>query len=176
MSPAWGITAPARPVSARPGISSPRPMSRPCIPTAWQGNAGRYWRPLSGGDILELGAGSGMMAQDLLLELEALDGLPERYLILETGADLRRRQQELFSSRIPHLLPRITWLETLPKQPLSGVIIASEVVDALPVSRVALNKGELHELCVGHDGDDFFWIEAPWWGQSVNHCLGTDRR
>ena len=116
---------------------------------------------LTGGDILELGAGSGVMAQDLLLELEALDGLPERYLILETGADLRRRQQELFSFRIPHLLPRITWLETLPEQPLSGVIIANEVVDALPVTRVAVDKGELRELCVGHDGDDFFWIEAP---------------
>ena len=49
----------------------------------------------------------------------------------------------------------------MPEQPLSGVIIANEVVDALPVSRVALNKGELHELCVGHDGDDFFWVEAP---------------
>ena len=116
---------------------------------------------LSGGDILELGAGSGIMAQDLLLELEALDSLPERYLVLETGADLRMRQQELFSSRIPHLLPRITWLETLPEQSLNGVIIANEVVDALPVTRVALNKGELRELCVGHDGDDFFWVEAP---------------
>ena len=116
---------------------------------------------LSGGDILELGAGSGIMAQDLLLELEALDSLPERYLVLETGADLRMRQQELFSSRIPHLLPRITWLETLPEQSLNGVIIANEVVDALPVTRVALNKGELRELCVGHDGEDFFWIEAP---------------
>lgn len=116
---------------------------------------------LSGGDILELGAGSGIMAQDLLLELEALDSLPERYLVLETGADLRMRQQELFSSRIPHLLPRITWLETLPEQSLNGVIIANEVVDALPVTRVALNKGELRELCVGHDGDGFIWIEAP---------------
>jgi SAM-dependent MidA family methyltransferase len=116
---------------------------------------------MSGSDILELGAGSGIMAQDMLLKLEALDSLPERYLILETGADLRRCQQKLFSSRIPHLLPRITWLETLPEQPLSGVIIANEVVDALPVTRVALNKGELHELRVGHDGDDFSWIEAP---------------
>lgn len=116
---------------------------------------------LSGGDILELGAGSGLMAQDLLLELEALDSLPERYLILETGADQRLRQKELFSSRIPHLLSRITWLETLPERPLNGVIIANEVVDALPVRRLALDKGEVRELCVGHDGDGFVWMEAP---------------
>ena len=116
---------------------------------------------LSGGDILELGAGSGIMARDLLLELEALDALPARYLILETGADLRKRQRELFSSAIPHLLPRITWLDALPEQPLSGIILANEVLDALPVARVLLDKGRLHELRVGHDGDDFFWIEAP---------------
>ena len=116
---------------------------------------------LPGSDILEPGAGSGIMAQDLLLELEALDCLPERYLILETGADLRRRQHELFSSRIPHLLPRIKWLDTLPDEPLSGIIIANEVVDALPVTRVSLDEGALHELRVGHDGDDFFWIQAP---------------
>ncbi len=116
---------------------------------------------LRAGDILELGAGSGLMAQDLLLELEALDSLPERYLILETGADLRRRQQQLFSSRIPHLLPRISWLDALPEQPLRGVIVANEVVDALPVKRALLNQGRLHELCVGHGRDGFFWIEAP---------------
>ena len=116
---------------------------------------------IPGGDILEPGAGSGIMAQDLLLELEALDCLPGRYLILETGADLRRRQEELFSSRIPHLLPRIKWLDTLPDEPLSGIIIANEVVDALPVTRVSLDGGALHEMRVGHDGDDFFWIQAP---------------
>ena len=117
---------------------------------------------LSGGDILELGAGSGLMAQGHVAGTGG-SGQFCRSITLywKPARILRRRQQELFSSRIPHLLPRITWLETLPEQPLSGVIIANEVVDALPVSRVALNKGELHELCVGHDGDDFFWIEAP---------------
>ena len=113
------------------------------------------------GDILEVGAGSGLMALDILQELEALDSVPGRYFILETGADLRRRQQELFSSRIPHLLPRITWLETLPEQPLSGAIIANEVIDAMPVTRVLLDKGALHEMCVGHDGDEFYWIKTP---------------
>ncbi len=116
---------------------------------------------MSSCDILETGAGSGIMAQDLLLELEALGSLPERYLILETSADLRARQKGLFASRFPHLLPRITWLETLPEQPLDGVIIANEVMDALPVTRLLLDKGVLHELCVGHDGDDFYLIAAP---------------
>ena len=115
----------------------------------------------SSGDILEIGAGSGVMAKDILLELDSVDALPNRYLILETSADLRMRQQELFTSHIPHLLPRIQWLDSLPVEPISGVIIANEVVDALPVKRVVLDKGLFHELCVGHDGDEFYWIETP---------------
>ena len=125
------------------------------------------------GAILEAGAGTGLMAADILRELEALDTLPEGYFILETGADLRARQEELLSARIPHLLSRITWLETLPEQPFNGVIIANEVVDAMPVTRVILDKGALHELCVGHDGDRFHWIKAPQSGGPV--CGSWDR-
>ncbi len=113
------------------------------------------------GDILELGAGSGIMARDLLLELQACAALPANYLILETSADLRQRQKELFCADIPQLLPRIIWLETLPEQPLRGAIIANEVLDALPVVRVAPANGVLRELRVGHDGADFCWLEMP---------------
>ena len=44
-----------------------------------------------GGDILEFGAGSGLLAADLLGELQDLGCLPERYLILERSAELRQR-------------------------------------------------------------------------------------
>ena len=115
---------------------------------------------MSSGVILEVGAGSGVMTQDLLLELEALDTLPGRYYILETSADLRMRQKQLLTSCSPHLLPFITWLDNLPEEPVNGVIIANELVDALPVTRLLLDKGVLHELQVGHDGDEFCWIEA----------------
>ena len=93
------------------------------------------------GTVLEVGAGSGLMALEVLQELEALDAVPERYFILETGADLREQQEQLFTSRIPQLLPRIAWLETLPDRPLRGVIIANEVLDAMPVTRVVLDTG-----------------------------------
>ena len=69
----------------------------------------------TGGDILELGAGSGIMAADMLHELEALESLPAHYWILELSADLRERQRTTLASRIPHLLERVRWLDSLPE-------------------------------------------------------------
>ena len=82
--------------------------------------------------ILELGAGSGKLAVDVLGELERLDCLPERYDILEVSADLRERQQMLLRERVPHLAVRVHWLDVLPEK-ISGAVIANEVLDALPV-------------------------------------------
>ncbi|MGA7595985.1 MAG: SAM-dependent methyltransferase [Gallionella sp.] len=82
--------------------------------------------------ILELGAGSGKLAADMLAELERLGRLPDSYAILEVSADLRARQQDLVRERLPHLRDRVRWLDALPQQ-FSGAIIANEVLDALPV-------------------------------------------
>src|SRR6185437_1180284 len=84
-------------------------------------------------DILELGAGSGVFGEDLLLELEKLHSLPQHYFILETSADLRERQKKLLMKQIPHLIARIHWLEALPEKKINGIIFANEVMDALPV-------------------------------------------
>jgi SAM-dependent MidA family methyltransferase len=86
-----------------------------------------------GDTILELGAGSGRLAADLLGELEHLERLPARYLILELSATLRERQRQLLQHERPHLLPRVTWLDRLPTTPLRGLILGNEVLDAMPV-------------------------------------------
>src|SRR5512140_868087 len=65
--------------------------------------------------ILELGAGSGKLALDILTELERLDALPQSYSILEVSADLRDRQQTLIRSELPHLASRVRWLDALPE-------------------------------------------------------------
>src|SRR4030067_1107064 len=62
--------------------------------------------------ILELGAGSGKLAADMLAELKLLGSLPDSYEILEVSADLRARQQALMRERLPHLLDRMPWLGT----------------------------------------------------------------
>lgn len=112
---------------------------------------------LGGGDIIEFGAGSGVFAKDLLLELEKLNRLPEHYFILELSADLRARQTQLFSIHCPHLLPRIQWLDTLPTQPIDGIIFANEVLDAMPVDCFVFNDNTLTERSVIWGNNQFSW-------------------
>ncbi|WP_455204894.1 class I SAM-dependent methyltransferase [Kaarinaea lacus] len=106
--------------------------------------------------ILEAGGGSGVMAAQLLAELERLDSLPEQYFILELSADLRQRQQQTLTETVPHLMPLVQWLDTLPKQGIEGVLLANEVLDAMPVHRVVLDD-HAQEYYVGWDGERFIW-------------------
>lgn len=89
----------------------------------------------TGGEILELGAGTGRMAAAVLESLAAAGVLPDRYSILEVSADLAERQRERLSSLPPSLRERVVWLDRLPERPVRGVVLANEVLDALPCQR-----------------------------------------
>jgi len=102
----------------------------------------------TGGEILELGAGTGSLAAALLQALDDAGVLPERYAILEVSGDLAARQRARLAALPPHLRERIVWLERLPPAPLRGVILANEVADALPVRRFRLSGGAACELGV----------------------------
>jgi SAM-dependent MidA family methyltransferase len=116
---------------------------------------------LGGGDILEFGAGSGRLALDLLTELETRSALPQRYLILERSADLRQRQQVLLRERLPQLYDRVVWLERLPENAISGVMLGNEVLDAMAVERFRWNGIEPEQYCVTESGDSFGWLTRP---------------
>lgn len=116
---------------------------------------------LGGGAILEFGAGSGVLAVELLLELERLDCLPSAYFILELSAELRARQQCLLSQRAAHLLDRIHWLESLPALGLRGVVLANEVLDAMPVQLFVRSGGAINERCVTSEEQGFVWRDVP---------------
>jgi SAM-dependent MidA family methyltransferase len=105
----------------------------------------------AGGEILEFGAGSGRMAATILESLAALGVLPERYRILEVSADLRERQRARVA-RLPEALrSRVEWLDRLPDAPIQGVMLANEVLDALPCKRFVARDGEACELGVSVD-------------------------
>jgi len=110
--------------------------------------------------ILELGAGSGKLAADILGELEQLGQLPQRYRILEVSADLRERQRLLLQQRVPHLLPRVEWLDHLPDS-IEGVVFGNEVLDALPVNLIHWQDGQPLERGVAVSATGFFWQDRP---------------
>lgn len=112
-----------------------------------------------GGDVLELGAGSGAMAAAMLAELESLGALPGRYRILDLSADLRERQRATLLAEVPRLLERVEWLDRLPDG-FEGVVVANEVLDALPVERFAWRGGAVRSLGVAAVGAGFEWAEA----------------
>lgn len=118
--------------------------------------------------ILELGAGSGKLAVDILSALEKLNSLPDRYDILEISTSLRQRQQTLLQERLPHLVHRVCWLEALPEK-ISGVVIANEVLDALPVHLVRWANSEIAERGVVSGKLGFAWDERSPQSHMLHH-------
>jgi SAM-dependent MidA family methyltransferase len=110
----------------------------------------------TGGDVLELGAGSGRMAADMLKRLEELGRLPRRYAILEVSADLAARQKERLQTLDVDLAARVVWLDAIPAS-FRGVIIANEVLDALPIHLVVWRDDGVFERGVTWRDGAFAW-------------------
>lgn len=131
----------------------------------------------AGTTILEFGAGSGQLAVDLLIALDELDSLPEQYWILEPSAMLAARQQQMIKDKAPELSRCVSWLQQLPEKPIVGVMIANEVLDAIPVSRFTKTDQGALRIAVGHnktafvektDNDFIGYDEVSDWSQLAN--------
>ncbi|OGA09287.1 MAG: hypothetical protein A3D95_15200 [Betaproteobacteria bacterium RIFCSPHIGHO2_12_FULL_69_13] len=111
---------------------------------------------LAAGDaILEFGAGSGALAEALLNALPA----PAPYFILEPSAELAARQRE-------RLGDRAKWLTRLPQR-WRGVMLANEVLDAMPVHAVAWTPDGILERGVRLANGKLAWSERPAAGELV---------
>ena len=102
---------------------------------------------LGRGSILEIGAGSGRLAADILSRLDGLGCVPEHYFVLEISADLRERQRRHIAGAAPHLARRVEWLDAPPHIAFDGVVLANEVLDALPVTRFRWHPPGWEEGC-----------------------------
>ena len=110
-------------------------------------------------DLLELGGGSGALAETVLLALDRVGTVPHRYLILEPSADLQQRQQQRLTEALPaHLSARVEWVQRPPEQDWQGLLVANEVLDALPTTRFAMRDGEVMEEHVVVDSEEGFGI------------------
>lgn len=120
--------------------------------------------------IIEVGAGSGRLAADLLLELEARGALPERYAILDLSAELRARQRATIAASAPHLLSRVEWLDALPER-FDGLVLGNELLDALPVHLVRWREDDVYECGVINDSGRFAWAERAAAGRLRERAL-----
>ena len=101
--------------------------------------------------VIEFGAGSGVLAVDILLQLEALDSLPEKYLIIELSAELKQRQKQTIKKKAAQLVERVQWLDQLPDDVSSAIIVANEVLDAMPVECFRITQNGTESLMVGFE-------------------------
>jgi SAM-dependent MidA family methyltransferase len=127
-------------------------------------------------EILEIGAGSGALAADLLLELEQASCVPERYLILELSPDLRDRSRDTLAARAPHLLERVAWLNRLPPA-FTGTVIGNEVLDAMPVHLFERGETGIVEVGVASRDGAYAWAarETPEAAQADRRCFPEPR-
>jgi len=107
--------------------------------------------------ILELGGGSGAFAKTVLKQLHKINALPEMYAILEPSADLRQRQRDYLHHHLePDLFAHLHWLDRPFTDTWDGVIVANEVIDALPCPRFLMQHGQVYEHYVQLDNQGQF--------------------
>ena len=131
-------------------------VTAPELGTLFGRTLARELRKASPPRILELGAGSGKLAETLIEELGC------EYLILETSAALRERQRARLGGRV-------SFLERLPQR-FRGVVLANEVADALPVHVVAWTAQGILERGVRVENGAFGWQDRPATGELLKEA------
>jgi SAM-dependent MidA family methyltransferase len=111
-------------------------------------------------EVIEIGPGTGRLAADVLVTLAARGALPSRYLLLEVSPELRERQRTHLEAQVPELLPRVEWIDVLPRR-WRGVLVANEVLDAVPPHLVARKNGAWFERGVTHDAGQLCFADRP---------------
>lgn len=125
--------------------------------------------------VLELGAGSGRLAVEILRFLVANGIDLQRYLILEVSPALIMEQQRLIHAQVPELMQKVEWLDRLPQQ-FRGVVIGNEIADALPVERFCMSGRDVLQMRVGCDEQAFAWRRAAaprFLAEAVTHIEAT---
>jgi hypothetical protein len=125
--------------------------------------------------ILEFGAGSGKLCQDILTSLHQINQLPKKYLILEVSPELRDRQKTLLVNFLnKHHYPiSIEWVTDIPTH-FDGVVIANEVLDAIPVDLVIKHNNHWHYWCVSRSPKASSPSFSDHWQWTLGEQVPTD--
>lgn len=136
-TPEIGYYAGALQKIGRQGDFITAPEVSPIFSRCLARQAAQVLEKLAEANIIEFGAGQGTMCKDILIELNQMDVAIERYYIVEISLDLKQRQKQSLQESLPEeLFQKIVWLDTLPKTPISAVVLANEVLDAMPFERI----------------------------------------
>ncbi len=114
-------------------------------------------------DLLELGAGTGALARELLGALDRLDALPASYQILEVSGSLRARQEAALVELPDRQRQRVRWIDRLPDAPFRGVMLGNEVADALTfeVFRITAEGPVYRGVGLTADRRGLAWTDLP---------------
>jgi SAM-dependent MidA family methyltransferase len=113
-----------------------------------------------GGEVLELGPGSGALAADVFAAMRDAGKAPSRYRLLEVSPDLRERQRETLGRRFPGEIGRFEWVDTLPDS-IRGIVVANEVLDVVPFALVRRDRDEWYERGVSLSEAGFAFEDRP---------------
>lgn len=143
-SPQGGYYASSAPKLGRQGDFITAPELTPLFGYALANQCMEILANLKQANILEFGAGTGRLCVDILTALEHHKALPSHYFILEVSGSLKATQQHTINQAIPHLAERVHWLTAWPET-FTGVMLANEVLDAMPVHRFQYDQNKLWE-------------------------------
>ncbi len=108
---------------------------------------------ISEGVILEFGAGTGKLAEDVLNVLDKQGKLPRAYWIVDPSPHLREIQRQRLDNHPAREKIELKWFDKLPDGPFAGIVIANEVLDALPAQRFQITDTHCFEAFVTyHEG------------------------
>ncbi|MFG6448720.1 class I SAM-dependent methyltransferase [Roseateles sp. BYS180W] len=107
-------------------------------------------------EVWEFGAGTGALAEHVLLALQALGVTLRRYVIVELSADLQQRQAE----RLQPWGATVQWAQQLPET-LEAVVLGNEVLDAMPVQLLHFDGEQWQERGVAVREGTLCWADRP---------------
>ncbi|MGC9385605.1 MAG: class I SAM-dependent methyltransferase [Hydrogenovibrio sp.] len=140
--PQFGYYASGLPKIGAQGDFITAPEISPIFSRCLARQAEQILKRLETPNLIEFGAGKGTMARDILLELHALQQPVDQYYIIELSADLRQRQTETLQSLPAGVFEKVVWLDRLPDKPLQAVVLANEVLDAMPVEKLRFERDQ----------------------------------
>jgi SAM-dependent MidA family methyltransferase len=161
--PELGYYAVDRPIFGAAGDFVTAPELSPLFARCLAAAAVPILDAAGGGEVLEFGAGSGRMAADLIAALAHRGQVPRRYRIVEPSRAMQRRQRDFLFGHpaTAPMIGRFEWLDAPSPESWTGVALANEVVDAMPVDRFRVVEDGCEVIGVSADGDGFRFVARP---------------